>query len=228
MELPDNLNIKTIFYQLLRLSCWQRCSCDIHGSAAVPISHNIHYCASSCAMILRVMFPLQLLGIPKHALAFHALPGQMFRSFNKNVKILLGSPRTTLQHHQGTAKRTAKALASTARSSTGVARAIDSTGTIESSNAFFLENDGRWIDYQETFASNNEVKEQDDSDFLRELTVTHLRQEARQRGQTSTGSREALVERMLSKQSPGKTLSYSNTESNAISSGWRVARITYR
>ena len=215
MELPDNLNIETfllVCVSYCRLSCWQRCSCGVHGSVAVPVTSNTHHCASRCVMILRVMFPLQLLGIPKHALAFHVLPGQMFRSFNNNVKFLLGSPRTTLQQlHQGTAKRTMKALAWTVRSSVGVARATDSTGTIEPSNAVFLENDGRWIDYQEIFASNtrsNEIKAQDDSNFLRELTVTQLRQEARQRGQTSTGSREALIERMVSKQPPGKTLIY--------------------
>lgn len=178
-------------------------------------------------MILRVIFPLQLLGIPKHALAFHVFPGQMFRSFNHNVKILLRSPRATvqqpLQQQQRTSTRTANALASTARGSAGVARATDSTGTIGPSNALFLGNDGRWIDYQETFTVNNEVKDRDDSNYLQELTVTQLRQQARERGQKSTGSREALVERLVSRQSPGKTLSFSSTERNAISSRWRVA-----
>lgn len=159
-------------------------------------------------MILRVLFPLQLLGIPKHALALHVSPAHMFRSSFNNLKVLLRPPTATLQalQQQRTSKRTAKALAATARGSAGSARATDSTGIIESSNAFFLGNDGQWIDYDETFkhSRGNKFKGQDDSKYLRKLTVKQLRQEARERGQTSTGSREALLERLVSKHSPGK------------------------
>lgn len=165
-------------------------------------------------MILRVLLPLQLLGTSKHALAFHVFPGHMFRSlFNNNVRVLLRSPRAMLQplqqlqqqQQQRTAQRT------TARSGAGVARATDTAGTVEPSNACFLGNDGQWIDYEEMFKHSwrgNEFKGQDDSKYLRELTVTQLRQEARERGQTSTGTREVLVERLVSKQAPGETLNY--------------------
>ena len=121
-------------------------------------------------MILRVLLPLQLLGIPRHVLAFHVFPAarHMFRS-SFNVKALprsSPSARATVlaqrhqkQQQQQQHKRTGKTLAAiTAReSSTGMARITDTTQ--EASSACFLENDGRWIDYEEAFTSRgNEVK----------------------------------------------------------------------
>lgn len=108
-------------------------------------------------MILRVLLPLQLLGTPKHALAFHVFPaaGQMFRS-SFNVKALLRSSlsgRAMLPVQQQQQQRTAKALAvATARdSSTGIARATTSTIEEEKSNTRVLGNDGQWIDYEKAF-----------------------------------------------------------------------------
>lgn len=80
------------------------------------------------------------------------------------------------------------------------------------SRATFLDNDGEWITGSSCHAAaadaNNSISSTSNSSssklHLERLSLQQLRQQAQQRGQTSTGSKKQLVERLFCQEPPGK------------------------
>lgn len=78
------------------------------------------------------------------------------------------------------------------------------------SKSIFLRNDGLWVDCQKAFGSrcsdSQTAIEYDGRVYLEGLSRAQLVAEAKDRGQKSSGSRSALVERLVTREPPGEAL----------------------
>lgn len=153
------------------------------------------------------LLPLQVLDMAKHTIcltsSLNVSAGRGHRTLFHR-KVFVHAAATSTVHAALPHQSAAAPTAAETKANMGANR--EPGGSQQDKIAMFLPNDGNWVGYQDTFArcrSDEEDGIHDNSilDFG-ELSLTQLRREATERGQRSSGSKEELINRLISKQPP--------------------------
>lgn len=153
------------------------------------------------------LLPLQILDMAKHTIcltsSLNVAAGGHRTLFHRKVFVHAAATSTvhaTLPHQSATAPTAAETKAN-----------MDATrepgGNQQAKLTMFLPNDGKWVGYQDTFArcrsDEDGIRVPDSSIiYFGKLSLAQLRREATERGQRSSGSKEELINRLISKQPP--------------------------
>lgn len=86
----------------------------------------------------------------------------------------------------------------------GIATDEMTGATDEACKAIFLEHDGKWVSCDLALGITEQQRDLTKLQ-LEGLTVPQLRHKARRRGQTATGSKKDLIQRLFSQEAPGES-----------------------